>query len=129
MASDGECGSVVSLNVDRRARGRCRPSRHGGRPAPVLQNRELTALVQDGFTGKPLSDDPNDPQSSVWTGELTDGSRIVAVFNRESQPLEYTLTPSELGFTSGVVRDLWEHRNLPQQSSYESTFRCTTASS
>ncbi|MFR8224310.1 MAG: hypothetical protein ACLU9X_06860 [Alistipes shahii] len=43
----------------------------------------------------------------------------MAVFNRESQPLEYTLTPSELGFTSGVVRDLWEHRNLPQQSSYE----------
>ena len=120
MASDGECRSVVSLNVI--AGGLVAVAdRHdtAGDRLRFYQNRELTALVQDGFTGKPLSDDPNDPQSSVWTGELTDGSRIVAVFNRESQPLEYTLTPSELGFTSGVVRDLWEHRNLPQQSSYE----------
>lgn len=54
MASDGECRSVVSLNVI--AGGLVAVAdRHdtAGDRLRFYQNRELTALVQDGFTANP----------------------------------------------------------------------------
>lgn len=123
MASADECKSVVSLNVIAGglvAVADCHDT--AGDRLQYYQNRELLALVQDGFVGKPLSDDPADARSQTWTGDTGSGDRIVAVFNRESAPKAYSVSPSELGITGNcTVRDLWEHRSLPQQPTYTGT--------
>ncbi len=83
----------------------------------LYQNEEMLALNYDGFVGKPLSYDPTDPMSQIWTGQMSDGDWVVALFNRESTPRTRSIDfAGDLdGFSvgnNGLVRDLWDHADL-----------------
>jgi hypothetical protein len=79
----------------------------------LFQNNEILALNKDGFAGKPLSNIPTSDSSQIWTGQLSTGEWIVALFNRESSITSRTLSLNQLGLTGkSIVRDLWQHAEL-----------------
>jgi hypothetical protein len=89
----------------------------------LYQNQELLALNYDGFAGRPMSHDPADPGSQIWTGRMSDGDWIVAMFNRENATRTRNIDFSgDLeGFPedmNGAVRDLWMHLDLGVYESY-----------
>lgn len=83
------------------------------------QNRELLALMDDGFVGKPKSNDPLNDDSLIWSGEMSNGDVIVAVFNRGTSTRNVTVDMSSLcTFTPKKVRDIWEHKDVDVKDSY-----------
>lgn len=85
----------------------------------VYQNRELLALNEDGFVGKPLTNNPNDVKSQTWTGQLSNGDWIVGLFNREGSAQTRSIDFVDLGITGTAhVRDLWKHENLGEMESF-----------
>lgn len=89
-----------------------------GADAHYYQNPRLLDLVKEGFYGKPLSTDLKDKeQSSIWYGKRNSTTYVAAFFNREEQPVTYSLPlSSKLGFRSAVdVVDLWTGDTLPSQ--------------
>ena len=83
------------------------------------QNRELLALMDDGFVGKPKSNDPLNDDSLIWSGEMSNGDVIVAVFNRDGSARNVTVDMSSLcTFTPKKVRDIWEHKEVAVKDSY-----------
>lgn len=79
----------------------------------VYQNEEMLALNRDGFVGQPLTNDPTNERSQVWTGRLSNGDAIVGLFNRESTPRTRALTFADIGVSGEVtVRDLWQRAPL-----------------
>jgi hypothetical protein len=79
----------------------------------VYQNEEMLALNEDGFVGQPLSNDPTNELSQVWTGRLSNGDAIVGLFNREATPRTRSLSFADIGVAGEVtVRDLWQHAPL-----------------
>ena len=85
----------------------------------VYQNRELLALNEDGFVGKPLTTDPRNESSQTWTGQMSNGDWIVGFFNREKEARARSIDFATLGFTGDAyARDLWAHKNLGPMASY-----------
>jgi hypothetical protein len=79
----------------------------------VYQNEEMLALNRDAFVGRPLSNDPTNERSQIWTGRMSNGDTIVGLFNRESTPKTRSLSFADIGVTGEVtVRDLWQHAPL-----------------
>lgn len=79
----------------------------------VYQNEEILALNRDGFVGQPLTNDPTNERSQVWTGRLSNGDAIVGLFNRESTPRSRSLSFADIGVSGEVtVRDLWQRAPL-----------------
>ncbi len=73
-------------------------------------NTELLALNADGFVGKPLSDVLNSRDSQIWYGQMTDGSYVVGLFNRDDNAMSFKVDFKTLGIDgSWKVRDLWKH--------------------
>jgi hypothetical protein len=88
----------------------------------LYQNTELLALHEDGFVGKPLTNDPTDPESQVWKGQLSNGDWIVGLFNRENNPQERSIDFTDLGiYENAQIRDLWMHENLENATSFSAT--------
>jgi len=87
------------------------------------QNREMLALNEDGFVGKPLTNVPTDERSQIWTGQMADGRWVAGLFNRENTPRDRAINfAAEFGFVGqGAVRDLWAGTGLGAMSSYEAT--------
>ena len=84
----------------------------------VYQNKELLALNTDGFVGQPRTNDPTNESSQIWSGRMSNGDAIVALFNRESTPKTRSLSFGDVGLSGNVaVRDLWQHADLGQMSS------------
>jgi len=84
----------------------------------LYQNNELLALNQDGFVGKPLSNNPADESSQIWKGQMSNGDWIVGLFNREDEIENRYLDFSSLGIEGSVkVRDLWAHIDLGDMNS------------
>jgi regulation of enolase protein 1 (concanavalin A-like superfamily) len=83
-----------------------------GRHLWLYTNPEMLALNQDGFVGKPLTNDVTSVQSQIWTGQMSNGDWIVGLFNREDTPQTRTLSLAQLGLSSARVRDLWQHADL-----------------
>lgn len=84
----------------------------------VYQNTELLALNQQGFVGKPLSNDPTNELSQIWTGQLLNGTWMIGLFNRENIVQQRSLKFSVLGINGNMkVRDIWEHKELGEMSS------------
>ena len=80
----------------------------------ILTNREVIAVDQDplGRQGRKVRDDGD---VEVWAKELADGSRAVALLNRDTTAAAVTVSWPEIGYTTGleaVVRDLWAHRDV-----------------
>jgi hypothetical protein len=44
----------------------------------------MLALNADDFAGKPLTNDPTNQNSQIWTGTMSNGDTIVGLFNRET---------------------------------------------
>lgn len=77
------------------------------------QNEEMLALNRDGFVGQPLTNDPADEDSQIWTGQMSDGDIIVGLFNRESTPSMRSVSFYDIGVTEEVtVRDLWQQAQI-----------------
>jgi alpha-glucosidase len=88
-----------------------------GEHAWVYQNRELLALNEQGFAGKPLSYDHREiGRSSTWAGQLPNGDWIVGLFNREdTTQVRHIDFENDLGIDGGYtanIRDLWTHADL-----------------
>jgi hypothetical protein len=84
----------------------------------LYQNEEMLALNRDGFTGKPLTDDPTDETSQIWTGRMTNDDWIVGLFNRETDTRTRSLDFGDLGLAGeAAVWDLWQHADLGSMSS------------
>jgi hypothetical protein len=83
------------------------------------QNRDLLALMDDGFVGKPKSNDPLSEDSQIWSGEMTNGDVILAVFNRHAVQKVFTVNVKDFcSFTPKTVRDIWEHKNITVRDEY-----------
>ena len=99
--TDAEKESVVSLQL------------MAGGPVSIADqytNTELLALNADGFVGKPLSDVLNSRDSQIWYGQMTDGSYVVGLFNRDDNAMSFNVDFKTLGIDgSWKVRDLWKH--------------------
>ena len=79
----------------------------------LYQNKEMLALNYDGFVGKPITNDPVNETSQIWSGQLSNDDWIVGLFNRENETRTRTLALSDLGFsTNALVRDLWQHAEI-----------------
>ncbi len=94
-----------------------------GNSAWIYQNSELLNLRSSNFVAKPISADPTNVNSQIWKGMLSDGTWVVGLFNRESTPQKRSIDFSTvLGLTgTAAVRDLWEHVDLGNMSSYSTT--------
>ena len=74
----------------------------------LYQNEEVLALNKDHFIGKPLSTNVWDVRSQIWFGTMSDGSHILALFNRSDNDRTCEIAFSELGLEGEwQVRDLW----------------------
>ncbi|MBS4196896.1 FIMAH domain-containing protein [Lederbergia citri] len=91
-----------------------------GRRAFVFQNSELYDLNRKGFVGKPLTRDVNNPLSQIWKGQLTDGTWVVGLFNREETAQNRTIDFfDDLGIDGDfLVSDIWSHTTIGTMSSY-----------
>ncbi len=88
----------------------------------VYQNEELLALNAEGFVGKPLTNDPTNVDSQIWTGQLNNGDWIVGLFNREASAQIRSINFSSLGISgSANVRDLWKHENSGAMNSFSAS--------
>lgn len=93
-----------------------------GSSLPLYQNPEMLALNADGFVGKPLSNNPAQASSQIWTGQMSDSNWVVGLFNREDTPQTRTINfATQLGFASGAVRDLWVRSDLGTMSSHSAS--------
>jgi hypothetical protein len=84
----------------------------------VYQNPELLALNADDFVGKPLTNDPTNQASQIWSGKTSNGDTILGLFNRELNTTMRSVNFSDIGVPgSATVSDLWQHADLGQMSS------------
>lgn len=86
------------------------------------QNEELLALNKDGFVGKLVSNDPADPKSSIWMGQMSNGDWVIALFNRENADLTYDINFSDYNIIGTFkIRDLWEKADVGTDNKYRVT--------
>jgi alpha galactosidase C-like protein len=84
----------------------------------VYQNPEMLALNADDFVGKPLTNDPTNQNSQIWTGSMSNGDAIVGLFNRETTAQTRSLSFSDIGVAGTVnARDLWQWADLGPMNS------------
>ncbi|MCX6934915.1 MAG: hypothetical protein NTZ01_01760, partial [Verrucomicrobia bacterium] len=89
-----------------------------GRHLWLYTNPEMLALNQDGFVGKPLTNDLTSVDSQIWAGQMSNGDWIVGLFNRENTGQTRSLDFSRLGLGSARVRDFWQHADLGTYSTF-----------
>lgn len=123
FASDAEKETVISLQL--MAGGPVTPSDQPstiGNNIKFYQNEEMLALNADRFTGKPLSDDLNDPNNQIWYGQMTNGDYVIGLFNRNDNAATLKVNFADLGITGQWnVRDLWKHADEGPASSISET--------
>ena len=80
-------------------------------------NSEMLELRKDGFVGQPLSNNLG-KQHETWYGQMSDGSFVVALFNRSDATATLTVNFGELGINGAKnIRDLWTHSDEGNASS------------
>ena len=84
----------------------------------ILTNREVIAVDQDpaGKQGKRIW---QSGEQQIWARPLADGSQAVGLFNLSSDSQNMTLHWADLGIGDKPreVRDLWQHTDIPGESS------------
>ncbi len=92
--------------------------------ASILTNREVIAVDQDSLGSQGVRV-RKDGDSEVWSKQLADGSRAVALLNRGAAPTQISVAWNEIGYPAqlkATVRDLWEKKDLGKKSgSYSAT--------
>ncbi|KAI5076419.1 hypothetical protein GOP47_0008484 [Adiantum capillus-veneris] len=85
----------------------------------ILSNVEVIAVNQDslGVQGSKVSKQGSEECLEVWAGPLSDSRVVVALWNRCTEGNNITALWEDVGLDSNAlvaVRDLWEHRFLPE---------------
>ena len=80
----------------------------------ILTNKEAIAVDQDplGYQGRRVK---RDGKSEVWSKQMADGSRTVALLNRGDAEAEIGVAWTDIGYPNSLtaaVRDLWAHQDL-----------------
>lgn len=114
FSTTDECQSVISLQL--MAGGPISvsdmPSTIGDKVS-FYQNKELLALNEERFAGKPLSAKSKDKDSQIWHGKMRDGSYVIGLFNRENQHQNRSLNLTQIGIKgTWKMRDLWLHEDI-----------------
>ena len=83
----------------------------------ILTNKEAIAVDQDalGYQGRRVK---RDGTSEIWSKQMADGSRTVALLNRGAAEAEIRVAWTDIGYpesVSAAVRDLWAHQDLGSQ--------------
>ena len=81
-------------------------------------NKEVIAIDQDplGQQGRRVK---KTADLEVWSKQLQDGGRAVALLNRGPAAAKITVDWPDIGYPAGVnasVRNLWTAANLPRQA-------------
>jgi alpha-galactosidase len=82
----------------------------------ILTNKEVIAIDQDplGVQGHRVK---RDGGMEVWSKQMSDGSRAVALLNRGASEAEIHFSWTDIGYPqelSASLRDLWAHKDLGQ---------------
>lgn len=80
----------------------------------ILTNKEVISIDQDAL-GREGSRVWKDGNREIWSKQLKDGSRAVALVNRGANMEEIAVPWEVIGYPAGVsaaVRDLWAHKEL-----------------
>jgi alpha-galactosidase len=80
----------------------------------ILTNKEVIAVDQDalGYQGRRVK---RDGGREIWSKQMADGSRTVALLNRGDSETEIRVAWTDIGYpdsVSAAVRDLWAHQDL-----------------
>ena len=80
----------------------------------ILTNKEMIAVDQDplGIQGHRVR---KDGDLEIWSKQLSDGSRAVALLNRGAGEQKMTANWTDIGYPeslSAQVRDIWNHKDL-----------------
>jgi alpha-galactosidase len=89
----------------------------------ILMNKEVIAIDQDpsGVQGHRVK---KTGDLEVWSKQLADGGRAVALLNRSDKPATISADWQDVGYPAQVsanVRDLWAHKDLGAKSGSYST--------
>jgi hypothetical protein len=78
----------------------------------ILTNKEIIALNQDKlFRQAQKTGSEND--IDIWEKPLADGSKAIAIMNRNDKEMEFTLFPQKMNLSkTDKIRDLWQHKDL-----------------
>jgi alpha-galactosidase len=79
-----------------------------------LTNKEVIAVNQDAL-GRQGSRVWKDGDREIWSKQLKDGSRAVALLNRGASDVEISVPWEAIGYPGNVsanLRDLWTHKDL-----------------
>jgi alpha-galactosidase len=84
----------------------------------ILLNKEVIAVDQDpmGIQGHGVQ---KDGDLEVWSKQLADGSRAVALLNRSDKPAKISADWRDIGYPANLpakVRDLWAHKDLERHT-------------
>ena len=84
----------------------------------ILLNKEVIAVDQDvmGLQGRRVK---KTGEMEVWSRQMADGSRAVALLNRGSGPAEIRVNWTDVGYpaaTEAQVRDLWAKKDLGRKA-------------
>jgi len=77
----------------------------------IVMNKEVIAIDQDplGIQGDVVKE-YNNGKLQVWAKELRNGSKAVALLNRDTTAQQITINWTDIGISGKwLVRDLWEH--------------------
>jgi alpha-galactosidase len=77
----------------------------------IVMNKEVIAIDQDplGIQGDVVKEYDN-AKLQVWVKQLKNGSKAVALLNRDTTARQITVNWSDIGIPGKwLVRDLWEH--------------------
>jgi len=86
--------------------------------AAILGNKEVIAVDQDpmGMQGRRVK---KDGEFEIWSKQLADGGRAVALLNRSGKESQITVKWNEIGYPdslSASVRDLWVKEDLGKKT-------------
>jgi alpha-galactosidase len=86
----------------------------------ILLNKEVIAIDQDalGQQGRRVK---RSGDTEIWSKQLADGGRAVALVNRGKAAEKITVAWSDIGYPaelSATVRDLWTHKDTEAKGSF-----------
>lgn len=86
----------------------------------ILLNKEVIAIDQDAL-GQQARRVKKDGDLDIWSKQLADGGRAVALVNRGKEPAKITVAWNDIGYPaslSATVRNLWTHQDSMAKGSY-----------
>jgi alpha-galactosidase len=86
----------------------------------ILLNKEVIAIDQDalGQQGRRVK---KSGDTEIWSKQLADGGRAVALVNRGKSAEKITVAWNDIGYPenlSATIRDLWTHKDTTAKGSF-----------